>query len=356
MEPIVLDTDCTPLAVFDVYQSLIWTECYCEYGDFEIYTNADSTVRELFTQNRYLKMKGSDRVMIIETIKTTSDVENGDMITVTGRSLESILERRIIWGQTTLSGNFQNGIKKLLDQNVISPDLTIRKINNFIFQPSDDPKITDLTVSAQFTGDNLYDAIKALCDARGVGFKITLSDDGNFVFSLYSGADRSYNQSENPYVIFSPKLENVINTEHTKSNANFKNIALVAGEGEGADLKSIWFIPKAQVLSGLIRRELYVDARDISSSSGDISLSDDDYTELLMERGKEKLIEYTEEESFDGQIESGRVFEYGRDFFLGDIVQLSDGKNVNSRLRTVSVTRSRNADGTEVYPKFVIVE
>lgn len=49
--------------------------------------------------------------MIVEKIQITSDTEDGNHVTVTGRSLESILDRRIVWGQKLLSGNLQNGIK-----------------------------------------------------------------------------------------------------------------------------------------------------------------------------------------------------------------------------------------------------
>ena len=50
--------------------------------------------------------------------------------------------------------------KKLLDENIINPSDTSRKVEGLIFEASTDPAITGLTVDAQFTGDNLYDAIK----------------------------------------------------------------------------------------------------------------------------------------------------------------------------------------------------
>ena len=98
-----------------------------------------------------------------------------------------------------------------------------RKVEGLIFEASTDPAITGLTVDAQFTGDNLYDAIRKLCDSKNVGFRIKLSDDNKFVFKLYAGADRSYDQFTNPYVIFSPKFENVINTNYLGIKEDFEN-------------------------------------------------------------------------------------------------------------------------------------
>ncbi len=53
-----------------------------------------------------------------------------------------------------------------------------------------------------------------------------------FVFELYAGFDRSYDQTENPYVIFSPKFENIINSNYIESKASLKTVTLVGGEGE----------------------------------------------------------------------------------------------------------------------------
>ena len=197
-------------------------------------------------------------------IQITSDTEDGNHVTVTGRSLESILDRRIVWGQKLLSGNLQNGIKTLLNENVISPSDSNRKIPNFIFKESIDPAITKLKLEAQYTGDNLYDVIQKICEEQGIGFKITLNDEKQFVFELYAGSDRSYDQTENPYVIFSPKFENIINSNYIESKASLKTVTLVGGEGEGAGRR----YTTVGGGSGLNRRELFTDARDISSNVG----------------------------------------------------------------------------------------
>ena len=170
-----------------------------------------------------------------------------------------------MWGQKILSGNFQNGVETLLNENIISPTDANRKIENFIFKASTDPYIVALKIDAQYTGDNLYDVIKALCEEAGIGFKVTLNSSKQFVFELYHGSNRSYNQEENPYVIFSPKYDNIINSNYIESKASLKNVTLIGGEGEGAERR----YTTVGVASGLDRRELFTDARDISSDIGD---------------------------------------------------------------------------------------
>lgn len=272
MDLTVLNTNLDPISVVDLYESFIWTDRYFQYGDFEIYTPISSNTFTVFKKNYYLQRPGSDRAMIIEELRINSDAEDGDRVTITGRSLESILDRRVIWGQMTFSGNFQDAIEKMLDVCIISPSNSNRKISNFVFKRSTDPRITSLTLEAQYTGDNLYDAIVSLCEERKVGFRVTLNANKQFVFELYAGTDRSYDQTEVPYVIFSPNFDNVISSDYTESNSALKNVALIGGEGEGSARR----YTAVGDLSGLDRREMFVDARDISSEiSEDITATCD---------------------------------------------------------------------------------
>ena len=109
MDLLVLNTSLDTVSIFDVYESFIWTDRYYEYGDFELFTSMTDTILNYIRQDYYLQNRESEHVMIIEKIRITSDTEDGNHVTVTGRSLESILVRRIVWGQKTISGNLQMG-------------------------------------------------------------------------------------------------------------------------------------------------------------------------------------------------------------------------------------------------------
>lgn len=353
MDITVLNKDLDAIAVVDIYESFIWTDRYYQYGDFELYTPMTSTILEHFKQDYYLQMRGSDRLMIIEKLLIASDSENGDHITITGRSLESILDRRIIWGQMTVNGSFQDAIETLLNACIISPSNVNRKISNFIFQKSTDPRITALTLEAQYTGDNLYEVIQKLCEERGVGFKVTLNDDKQFVFSLYIGTDRSYEQTDVPYVVFSPSFDNVISSNYVESKSSLKNTALIGGEGEGSERR---YTSVGNPI-GLDRREMFVDARDISSDVGDGQiLTDEEYKSLLIQRGRENLAENVSVTSFEGQMETSIMYKYGEDFFDGDIVQMMNEYGHSAKVRVLEVITSENEEGISVYPTFATVE
>lgn len=349
MDLIVLNTNLDAVSIVDVYESFIWTDRYYEYGDFELFTSMTDDILSYIRQDYYIQNRDSEHCMIIEKIRISADAEDGNHITVTGRSLESVLDRRIIWGQKTISGNLQNGVKTLLNECIISPADSSRRISNFIFEASDDPAITGLTIDAQYTGDNLYDVINKICSERSIGFKVTLNDNKQFVFKLYAGADRSYDQTENPYVVFSPNFENIINSNYVESKSALKTVTLIGGEGEGAARK----YTTVGGGIGLNRRELFTDARDISSDVGDgVTLSNAAYVAQMQQRGREKLAENTDVTSFEGQVETTIMFKYGEDFFNGDVIQIANEYGHETKARIVEIVMSENEEGTSVYPTF----
>jgi len=337
--------------LIDSFESFIWTDRYNAFGDFEIYTLVNSDILRDAQQDYYIWTTQSDRTMIIDERIINSDIESGGHLTIRGRSLESVLDRRIIWVQTILRGNFQNAIQRLLNENIINPTISSRRIANFIFQPSTDPRITSLTIETQFTGTNLYEAIKELCQDRNLGFKIVLNANNQFVFSLYMGIDRSYSQDVNPYVVFSPGYDNIINSNYLETNRILKTAALIAGEGEGVDRRTT----SIGGGSDLARRELYVDARDISSRTEDGELTNTQYIANLVSRGEQRMAEYVFVKTFEGNVETTQMFIYGTDFFIGDVVQIVNEFGLEASTRIVEIIFSNNNAGNDVIPTFSII-
>lgn len=354
MELLILNKKFETIYIIDTFESLIWTDRYSSYGDFELYTSANSTIFNYVQPDYYLWGEHSDHLMILENRKIETDIELGNHFTITGKSLESLLRRRIVWPQMTLEGNLEEQIEKLLNNNVINPSNIKRKISNFIFERSNDPYIESLKVKAQFTGDEVYEAIKKLCEEANIGFKITLNDQNKFVFKLYSGVDRSYDQDINPYVVFSPGFENIINSNYYESKQNFKNVAIVAGEGEGSARRSV--IVGDENLSELSRREIFTDARDISSSDPSGTLTNAQYDDLLRQRGLENLSDNRLVQSFEGQVEATQMYQYGKDFFMGDITQLENEYGMKSKVRVIEFIHSENKNGIENYPTFEVLD
>lgn len=346
----VLNTNFEAVGLVDSFKSFIWTDRYQECGDFEIMTFPEKSVMDVMKKDYYLVNPSSNHTMIIEGREVDTDIDDGDYFIVTGRSLESILKRRVVWTQTSLNGNLQNGIKQLLTDAFISPTVAERKVPNFVFKESSDSRITKLTMEAQYTGDDLYEVVTGLCVANDIGFRITLDSSNNFVFELYKGDNRSYDQSENPYVIFSPNFDNIIDSQYAETSKEYKNVALVGGEGEGPERK----YTTVGTTSGLLRREIFTDARDASSEKEDgTTLSTDEYNNILSARGQKDLDANKYAKTFEGEVDATQGFVYGTDFYLGDIVQVENEYGMEGPSLVSEIIWSEDSDGYKCYPTFV---
>lgn len=78
--------------------------------------------------------------------------------------------------------------------------------------------------------------------------------------------------------------------------------------------------------TGLARKELFVDARDLQiGSDPENPITTEEYAELLTTRGLEKLAEAQLVQSFDATVRTlNPTYQYGADFFLGDTITVTD--------------------------------
>ena len=340
----VLNKQLEIVRVVDNYNSIIWTNRYYECGDFELYLSATPSLIYDLREDYILVREGyEDNAMIIENIKIKTDVEDGNYLTVSGRCLKSILYRRIIWEQTQVKADIEQCITTLININVINPTDTSRKIDNLKLG---NMIATETELSAQYTGDNLGETITSICQSFGLGWDISLNmERKTFTFILYSGADRSYNQKENPWVVFSSEYDNLLSSEYTFSKQNYGNVTKVAGEGEGLARK----YTTVGNASGLDRYEIYTDARDISTNDGQVT--EEQYNEQLTEKGKEQLAESVKTETFSGEVLQYQ-YEYGKDYFLGDIVEVVNEYEMSAVSRITEVIESEDESGNYTIPTF----
>ena len=227
LEFYILAANFVPTGYIDTYESAIWTDRYNECGDFEIVIPASvPNVSEILNAT-YLYNKFSDRIMVVEDINVSTDPEEGNKITISGRSLESMLDRRVVWEITNLDTNAQDAIKKLLNDNMIEATDYHRKVYDFEFDENPDPAFTEYAMQAEYYGDDLYSAICDIATLFDIGWKITLDSSRVLHFALYLGTDRSYGQTENPFVIFSDKFENLLSSSYESNMTGFKNAILL---------------------------------------------------------------------------------------------------------------------------------
>ena len=92
------------------------------------------------------------------------------------------------------------------------------------------------TTDSQVSWDSVLTALEDLSLAHNLGFKETFSENTlDEVFSVYEGTDRSVEGADDFVGYLGDDIGNVSNIKIVDSDANWKNVAVVAGEGEGAE-------------------------------------------------------------------------------------------------------------------------
>lgn len=349
------------IGILDIYESFIWTERYNSIGDFEIVTSASVEYLDLLRENYFLRIASSNKAMIIESIQIKTDIENGNRLIVKGRSLESILERRITLQVTRFSTtSIQTAIQTLLNENAISSSQSHRDFTRLVFQSSSDPLVTTPTITAEYYRQLILEIIEYIAKKNEIGYKITINSSNQFVFSLYAGVDRSFAQSTNSYVIFSRSFDNLIQSDYFRSIKYLKTYTLVMGGpsgGVGADLPHSKEVLQPEGRGeDMTLRESSIDAYDISKFKPDgTEKVVATHLEELKERGKDFLRDSREVVAFDAKVYSNINFKYGIDYFLGDIVQTVDEYGNEGRSRVVEIITSSDITGDYIYPTFEII-
>ena len=351
----VLDQSFNLVGVVDDYISIIWRPAYYNIGDFELYINATSDAVDLLKKDYYL-VKDNDvsvdedgnttysNVMIIKNFTLTTNIDEGDKFVFTGKELKSILNKRIVWTQTNLSGTAEEAIRTLVTENAIAPTDANRTIPALVLGAA--AGLPD-RIEKQITGAKLDQSIIEICQTYNYGWDIFIYNSA-MVLIVYQGVDRSFNQLERPYVVFSDEFDNIVNSEYQLNTEMYSNTALVGGEGEGAQRK---YATVGADNSGLERCEVFVDARDLSSNAGAIAA--DKYLALLDERGRQNLATCSNTEAFTGEVTSGS-FNYGEDFYLGDKVTLINRYGISKDVVVLSAIESVDESGVKLLPQFSI--
>ncbi len=344
----VHDTNGVLIGIVESPTSAIWTRRYYVPNDFELYFPATADALAMITDDCYITRDDRPEVMIVEHVEIITNEDEGNYILVSGRGGESIIDRRIVLHQTRLSGRADAAVHRLVNENAVAPADPDRALPILMRTPD----VLAASISAQYTGKNLLEAVQEICKAYGIGFRAVVDNYSVVtpIIELMIGTDRSAGQAVNSPVIFSPEYDNLLSSNYVLDTSNYKNVAIVAGEGEGTARKRATY----GSASGMHRRELYVDARDMSTNEGEIS--DADYTAQMLARGAESLTEHAVVESFDGEIDATNTYILDEDYAEGDIVTVINEYGIRKDVRITAIMESWDEAGYAVVPVYENVE
>lgn len=318
------------LGEINKFTSLMWPDKFNGYSTFELNVPLTPENRSLIKKGNILWC-GGENACIIEIIQSNMDENGQKTYKVRGRSLEMLLTTRIVWGTYNCVNKYSStAMYEIVNENCVNPSNSARKIP--FLECAEDEKLGKIT-SFQKTGGEVYTALQSIAADVDLGFDIIFKPrEKKLLFKVTKGVDRStasVSDDGSKLVIFSTDLDDILSSSYYTNNQDVKTLAYVAGEGEGAERKHLTSGDNAS--SGFLRRELYVDAKDLrteilSKDNTVITITDDEYIELLSERGNEKLAERIEVETFEAKMRvTGEIqYVYGVDYFKGDKVIIQD--------------------------------
>ena len=331
--------------------SYIWTTRYYSAGECEICCPCTpeivASVEKAMFAARDIDFQPDGSIknaMVIDnsSYNITTDAETGqETITINGNCLKSLLARRVVWGQLTVTGTPLYIINALIQQNLTNPKLTLRKISNVKIAYTDNKpcRITKL-----YKGDNLLDAVLNLCKRYGYGIRSTITADNKILFEFYRGQDKS------DKIFMSVQNDNLTNTTYTSNKSNAANAAMIGGEGEGNKQRTASIGRE----TGWSRKEIYVDASSKTTNAENMTALA--YNNILLQAGQDELGKRKEIRGMEAEAIDGVMYSYGEDYSLGDLVNVSDRYGHSVVTRTAEIIESFDETGYVLVPSFAVDE
>jgi hypothetical protein len=370
MELLTLDSSYQPAELVERYDSLIWTERYSTAGDFQLVSTDVERMLKLLPRETCVTLRESTVPMLVEMHKIEKSITGAPVLTVTGRSFETVLERRAAvkvpspwtgqpreeWSETEnkQSDAAYQAIRQMIGDvaqttpNVALPAVTpmIHSNDAFpmieIFQPADFRSGITAASAIEIKPGNLYTVVMELLATSHHGLKSVrpVPASNKVGIEIYNGADLSKT------VVFDAKFDQFENATYLLSETASTNWAYVFSKTASVQISKVTIPSGDPGPLGLDRRVLLV---DISSEEGV------DTAEARKTRGLIELYKYNATALFDGQISEQIAYGYNRNYYLGDIIRLDGEYGLSEIVRVAEFIRSDDNTGSRAYPTFEVI-
>lgn len=365
MDLYVLDGAYRRTELIDNYESLIWTERFRSFGEFQLVLASTTENRERLKAGTWLAIPDSVRTMKVETTEVKEMGTGESQLIVKGRSLETFLDGR----QAIKLGT--GGVGSMLPQWVITdvPGDIARKIFNDVcilgtvtpndiltmavngspvgmFPPDTIPESADV-VTMTFDPKSVYAALVEICDVYDLGFRLVREPDEPYLyFDVYSGCDRTSAQSVYPPVLFSSSLDNLFDTTEFRSIASFKNVAIAYSKEWVKAVDADEFSVGSP--TGLDRETILISVDIPEGTTWAVA------EPILIQKAREELAKHRIFDGFDGEVDQHSQYKYGVDYHLGDLVEMRSSSGAANQMRVSEQIFASDAEGTRSYPTLAI--
>ena len=307
------------------FSSFEWTENWNEPGSYILYL--DFKYFPEIANSRYIYNSEARKAATIETINYTQ--ASGNKVKITGRTLEALLERRVAqvsWHSTSDALVEESAYAAF--QRFASP--TSNRSLEGMTAGDHVQGYTETGAVAVAAGDNLLDFYYSVLPVHGMSPLVVYDFDLESLYlTCLHQTDRTIDNVDGfSPILLSGSFENVKNENYGYDETELVNHAYVVMEKDPCYGRRTVEVDTAQ--EGEPRVETYV----VSNASSEPENVDGVLTptvtiaECLAEmrqEGMEALEGQSIQESVSCEMEQNGVYEYRRDFFVGDIVSYNSG-------------------------------
>lgn len=230
----------------EAFYSFTWTRRFDKPGSFQLVLPLTAENLRLSRLNRYIWFRGGDAGVIEGRVASTDDRERGPTITLTGRSLSALLDRRVIpdVDSDRLPGTVRRRENGEQHDDYIGgadavayalvrlcspiPRLVVPK-GQTLARLSVDELHDSETGNAFQDGDNLLADIQKIADLKGLGYRVRAEfDQKRLVFELYKRRIRTAGTTRQ--AVFSERDGDILETVRTETTLNACTMEFVSHE------------------------------------------------------------------------------------------------------------------------------
>jgi hypothetical protein len=341
------------------YDSIMWIERYDKAGEFTLQAKLSSGIVGLLGLGSIISHTKTYEACIVESIEINESVDLDPTVTITGRSLVSYLEHRIVGENIILSpptvpytpyilssNPIQVQIRTLINQHITTLS------SNLTAQESDSDLVVDERIIER---KDVYSAVLDLLSLNALGIRtVRKNSEGAIDFTsltktlyyIHSGRDLSDS------IIFSWDYGELESASYLFSIKNYKNTAVVHGKF----IETIVY-DTPMPSEPYDKRVMIVDARDIDESLIYVPTGTElaDIIAAMNARGAEALANQRILDISNVDISKTTSYSYRTDYDIGDIVSISGNYGIIEQRRVIEFVEIEDENGETGYPTLSVL-
>lgn len=334
----------------DKFETLVWTERFAANGDFKLVSKDDISSLSCLPIGALVTHTETDEVMIVENHEVKRNEKRELEVTITGRSFEVFSENRVTSGSADIlvggggaavveihtDGSEEIARNLLRNAFVTGVALTDNAVANVTV--TTDMRVPDTSFTYIIPRGDVYNNVLKLLNMANAGIRArrVVGSPNTLDLYIHDGLDLSGT------VIFYAAHEDLDNATYFFSNKDYRNYAQVAA------LQTARLYRHRDIgatLSGLDRRTMYVEARDLEDPYTPATATDE-----IAARGQSELDLHPKLFLLQATVSKIAAKKFKFDYNIGDLVTVFGEFSLAQVMRVTEYILTVDKNGMSGYP------